>query len=92
MPATEEAPDFGDADLDDVSETSSTQMQQASLLMNSDVLQQYADSEEEEQEGSRLGPRPRIANPAMARYICQFLQSDRDFLDQLLEADSARRQ
>ena len=39
MPATEEAPDFGDADLDDVSETSSTRMQRANLLMNSDVLQ-----------------------------------------------------
>ena len=37
--ATEEAPDFGDADLDDVSETSSTRMQRANLLMNSDVLQ-----------------------------------------------------
>ena len=52
MPATEEAPDFGDADLDDVSETSSQQMQRANLLMNSDVLQQFADqfadSEDEE--------------------------------------------
>jgi len=28
----------------------------------------------------------------MARFISQFLQSDREFLDQLLEADSARRQ
>ena len=92
MPATEEALDFGDADLDDVSETSSQQMQRANLLMNSDVLQQYADSEDEEGEESRLGPRPRYANPAMARFISQFLQSDREFLDQLLEADSARRQ
>ena len=48
MPATEEAPDFGDADLDDVSETSSQQMQRANLPMNLDVLQQYADSEDEE--------------------------------------------
>ena len=92
MPATEEAPDFGDADLDDVSETSSTRMQRANLLMNSDVLQQYAYSNDEEGEESRLGPRPRIANPAMANFISQFLQSDRDFLDQFLEADSARRQ
>ena len=92
MPATEEAPDFGDADLGDVSETSSTRMQRANLLMNSDVLQQYADSEDEEREESRLGPCPRIANPAMARFISQFLQSDRELLDQLLEADRARRQ
>ena len=40
--ATEEAPDFGDVDLDDdVSETSSTRMQRANLLMNSDVLQRF---------------------------------------------------
>ena len=93
MQATEEAPDFGDGDLDDdVSETSSTQMRRANLLMNSGVLQQYADSENEEEEESGLGPRPRMARPAMARFLSQFLHSDRQFLDQLLEADSARRQ
>ena len=93
MPAAKEAPDFGDVDLDDdVSETSSQKMQRANLLMNSDVLQQYAYSSDEEEGESRLGPRPRIAHPAMARFISQFLQGDRDFLDAVLEADNERRQ
>ena len=94
MPATEEeAPDFGDVDLDDdVSETSSQKMQRANLLMNSEILQRFAKSSDEEEGESRLGPRPRIANPAMARFISQFLSQDRDFLDAVIEADNERRQ
>eukprot|EP00434_Breviolum_minutum_P040301 symbB.v1.2.035808.t1/scaffold4905.1/size33141/5 len=94
MPATEEeAPDFGDVDLDDdVSETSSQKMQRANLLMNSEILQRFAKSSDEEEGESRLGPRPRIANPAMARFISQFLSQDRDFLDAVIEADNERKQ
>ena len=93
MLATEEAPDFGDADLDDdVSETSSTRMQQANLLMNSEILQRFANSSDAEEGESRLGPRPRIANPAMARFISQFLSQDRDCIDAVIEADNERRQ
>ena len=94
MPATEEeAPDVGDVDLDDdVSETSSTRMQRANLLMNSEILQRFANSSDEEEGESRLGPRPRIANPAMARFISQFLSQDRDFLDAVTEAENERRQ
>ena len=93
MPATEEAPDFGDADLeDDVSETSCRGMQRANLLMNSEVLQRFANSSDEEEGESRLGPRPRIANPAMARFISQVLSQDRDFIDAVIEADNERRQ
>ena len=78
MLATEKAPDFGDADLDDdVSETSSTRMQRTNLLMNSEILQRCANSSDEEEGESRLGPRPRIANPAMARFISQFLSRQR---------------
>ena len=93
MPAAEEAPAFGDVDLDDdVSETSSTRMQRANLLMNSEVLQRFANSSDEEEGESRLGPRPRIANPAMARFTSQFLSQDRDFIDAVIEADNERRQ
>ena len=93
IPATEEAPDFGDVDLDDdVSETNSQKMQRANLLLNSEILQRFANSSDEEEGESRLGPRPRIANPAMARFISQFLSQDRDFIDAVIEEDNERRQ
>ena len=67
-------------------------MQRANLLMNSEILQRFANSSDEEEGESRLGPRPRIANPAMARFISQFLSQDRDFLDAVTEAENERRQ
>ena len=64
MHATEDVPDFGEIDLDDEqSETESVQMERANLLINSDVIQQYASSEDDEEEGGNLGPRPRKAHP-----------------------------
>ena len=93
MHATEDVPDFGAAELDDDnSEVSSVMMRRSYLLVDSDVFQQYADEENEEGEESTLVPRPRMANPVMARFLCNFLRSDLQFLDQLLEADSERRQ
>ena len=73
MPATEEeAPDFGDVDLDDdVSETNSQKMQRANRLLNSEILQRFANSSDEEEGEVRLGPRPRIAHPAMATFLSQ---------------------
>ena len=91
--AEEEAPDFGDAELDDdVSETNSVQMERANRLLNSGILQQYADSGDEEEGEGRLGPRPRIASPVMARFISQFLTQDREFLHAVIEADQEIRQ
>ena len=94
MPATEEeAPDFGDVDLDDdVSETNSQKMQRANLLLNSEILQRFANSSDEEEGEVRLGPRPRITHPAMATFISQMFSGDRDFLDAVIEADTERRQ
>ena len=88
MPATEEeTPDFGDVDLDDdVSETNSQKMQRANLLLNSEILQRFGNSSDEEEGENILGPRPRIAHPAMATFISQM------FSDAVIEADNERRQ
>ena len=94
MPAAEEeAPDFGDVDLDDdVSETNSQKMQRANRLLNSGILERFANSSDEEEGEVQLGPRPRIANPAMATFISQMFSEDRDFLDAVIEAEEERRQ
>ena len=86
MPAPEEeAPDFGgDVDLDDdVSETNSQKMQRANRLLNSGILERFANSSDEEDGAPQLGPRPRIANPVMATFISQMMSEDREFLDAL---------
>ena len=94
MPAAEEeAPDFGDVDLDDdVSETNSQKMQRANRLLNSGILERFANSSDEEEGEVQLGPRPRIANPVMATFISQMFSEDRDFLDAVIEAEEERRQ
>ena len=87
MPATEEeAPDFGDVDLDDdVSETSSQKMQRANLLMNSEVLQRFANSSDEEEGESRLGPRPRNPILQWLDVSANFFLKTEIFLMQLLK-------
>ena len=88
MPAAEEeAPYFGDVDLDDdVSETNSQKMQRAHRLLNSGILERFANSSDEEEGEVQLGPRPRIANPVMATFISQMFSEDRElFLMQLLK-------
>ena len=95
MPAAEEeAPDFGgDVDLDDdVSETNSQKMQRANRLLNSGILERFANSSDEEEGEVQLGPRPRIANPVMATFFSQMFSEDRDFLDAVIEAEEERRQ
>ena len=94
MPAAEEeAPDFGDIDLDDdVSETNSQKMQRANRLLNSGILERFANSSDEEEGEVQLGPRPRIANPVMATFISQMFSEDRDFLDAVIEAEEERKQ
>ena len=53
----EEAPDFGGDIDDDVSETASQKMQRANRLLNSGILDRYANSSDEEDEfAPRLGP------------------------------------
>ena len=95
LPAPEEeAPDFGgDVDLDDdVSETNSQKMQRANRLLNSGILGRFATSSDEEDGEVQLGPRPRIAVPAMANFISNMLSEDREFIDALFEADEERKQ
>ena len=90
----EEAPDFGgDVEIDDdVSETTSQKMQRANRLLNSGILDRFANSSDEEDEDApRLGPRPRKAAPAMANFISSMLSEDKDFIDQLIKADEERR-
>ena len=88
LPAPEEeAPDFGgDVDLDDdVSETNSQKMQRANRLLNSGILGRFATSSDEEDGEVQLGPRPRIAVPAMANFISNMLSEDREFIEHLLK-------
>ena len=94
LPAPEEAPDFGgDVDLDDdVSETTSQKMQRANRLLSSGILGRFATSSDEEDGEVQLGPRPRIAVPAMANLISNMLSEDREFIDALIEADEERKQ
>ena len=83
----EEAPDFeGDVEIDDdVSETTSQKMQRANRLLNSGILDRFANSSDEEDEDApRLGPRPRKAAPAMANFISSMLSEDKDFIDELI--------
>ena len=90
----EEAPDFGgDVEIDDdVSETNSQKMQRANRLLNSGILDRFATSSDEDDDAPRLGPRPRLAPPAMANFISSMLSEDREFIDELLKADEERRQ
>ena len=90
----EEAPDFGgDVEIeDDVSETTSQKMQRANRLLNSGILDRFATSSDEEDDAPRLGPRPRLAAPAMANFISSMLSEDKDFIDELIKADEERRQ
>ena len=90
----EEAPDFGgDVEIDDdVSETTSQKMQRANRLLNSGILDRFANSSDEEDDAPRLGPRPRLAVPAMANFISSMLSEDKDFIDELLKADEERQQ
>ena len=95
LPAPEEeAPDFGgDVDLDDdVSETNSQKMQRANRLLNSGILGRFATSSDEEDGEVQLGPRPRIAVPAMAHFISNMLSEDRELIDELIKADEERKQ
>ena len=90
----EEAPDFGgDVEIDDDgSETASQKMQRANRLLNSGILDRFANSSDEEDDAPRLGPRPRLAVPAMANFISSMLSEDKDFIDELLKADEERQQ
>ena len=89
----EEAPDFGGDIDDEVSETASQKMQRANRLLNSGILDRFANSSDEEDEfAPRLGPRPRQAVPAMANFISNLLSEDREFIDELLKADEERQQ
>ena len=93
MNASEDAPDFGDIDLDDEdSETESAMMRRANNLVNSEVYQHFADEENIEGEPSNLEQQPRMATPAMARFIHNLLHDDLHVLDPILEADRERRQ
>ena len=90
-----EAPDFeGDVEIDDdVSETTSQKMQRANRLLNSGILDKFANSSDEEDEDApRLGPRPRLAPTAMANFIGSMLPEDREFIDELITAEEERRQ
>ena len=90
-----EAPDFeGDVEIDDdVSETTSEKMQRANRLLNSGILDKFANSSDEEDEDApRLGPRPRLAPTAMANFIGSTLPEDREFIDELITAEEERRQ
>ena len=83
-----EAPDFGDDQLeDDASETNSVQMNRANRLLNSGILDRFADTDDEEEGARRLGPRPRQAGRAMARFMSQFLSQDREFMDEVIDAE-----
>ena len=90
-----EAPDFeGDVEIDDdVSETASQKMQRANRLLNSGILDRFANSsDEEDKDAPRLGPRPRLAPTAMANFIGSTLPEDREFIDELITAEEERRQ
>ena len=50
------------------------------------------DSDEEDEFAPRLGPRPRLAVPAMANFISSLLSEDREFIDELIKADEERQQ
>ena len=68
-------------------------MQRANRLLNSGILDRFANSSDEEEEGApQLGPRPRIAAPAMANFISNMLSEDKEFIDELLKADEERKQ
>ena len=75
-----EAPDFeGDVEIDDdVSETTSQKMQRANRLLNSGILDRFANSSDEEDEDA-----PRLSS---------MLAEDREFIDELLKAEEERRQ
>ena len=91
----EEAPDFeGDVEIDDdVSETASQKQQRANRLLNSGILDRYANSSDEEDEHApRLGQRPRMAPAAMANFIGSMPPEDREFIDALLTAEEEKRQ
>ena len=91
----EEATDFeGDVEIDDdVSETNSQKMQRANRLLNSGILDRFANSSDEEDEDApRLGPRPRMAPAAMANFIGTMLPEDRAFIDELITAEEEKRQ
>ena len=93
MNATDDAPDFGDFDInDEYSETESVMMRRTNELVNSEVYQHFADEENIEGEPSNLEQRPRKATPAMARFIHNVFGRDLNVLDSLLEADRERRQ
>ena len=69
MNATDDAPDYGELDInDEYSETESVMMRRANELINSEVYQHFADEENIEGEPSNLEQRPRMATPAMARF------------------------
>ena len=88
-----EAPDYGGEIEDDVSETASQKMQRANRLLNSGILDRFANSSDEEDEDApRLGPRPRLAPTAMANFIGSMLPEDRQFIDELLKAEEEKRQ
>ena len=61
-------------------------------FLNSEVYQHFADEENIEGEPSSLEQRPRMATPAMARFIHNVFHDDLHVLDRLLEADRERRQ
>ena len=77
MNATDDAPDFGDLDINsEYSETESAMMRRTNELLNSEVYQHFADEENIEGEPSNLEQRPRMATPAMARFIHNLLHDD----------------
>ena len=91
MNATDDAPDFGEIDInDEYSETESVMMRRANELLNSEVYQHFADEENIEGEPSNLEQRPRMAQPAMARSIHNVSGIDVTMMDSLLQADRER--
>ena len=67
-------------------------MRRTNELLNSEGYQHFADEENIEGEPSNLEQRPRMATPAMARFIRNVFLRDLHVLDRLLEADRERRQ
>ena len=68
MNAAEDAPDFGDLDInEEYEETEEAMLERANELANSEVYQHFADEENIEGEESILEQRPRQASPPQRR-------------------------
>ena len=93
MNVTDDAPDYGEEDLnDEYFETESVMLRRANELLNSQVYEHFANEGNIEGEPNVHEQRPRMASPALARFLHNMLESDRNAVDNILQADRERRQ